>query len=148
MSYSPTNSPVVRRGRNPLEIFILVFLLASGLAGLFTQRSSPALVAVLGSLTWIWHVVMLLGAGTAILSLFLKPLNDVLLERVGMIWLATCFLLYGAGICLIDPSFFSPATGLALGLGAGFAARAWQITKDLRRLRRVLQELPVHEGSP
>lgn len=145
MSYSPVNAPVVRRGRNPLEVFILIFLLASGIGGLFSARSSPALSLVLGEFIWVWHIVLVLGTGTALLSLFLQPLNDVLVERAAMVWLATCFLLYGTAICLVDTAFFSTYTGVAFGLGVGFAARAWQITKDLGRLHRVLQELPARE---
>lgn len=123
---------------------MLVVFLVSGITGLMhAGTSSPVLAKVLGEYVWMWHAGLIIGAVTSLTGIiFLKPLNDVLVERVGMIWMASCFLAYGVAVCVQDDAVFSTYTGVILGLGIAFAARAWQITSDLRRLTKTLQELP------
>lgn len=145
----PDPQPVVRTGRNPLAISMVLVFFVSGVAGLFsTEVSSPTLSAVLGSYVWLWHTGLIIGAGTALVGiLLLKPLMDVLVERVGMVWLASLFLSYFVAVCVNDDAYFTTYSGVILGLGIAFGARAWQITRDLRRLRRILQGLP-HRAPP
>ena len=136
--------PVVRGGRNPLAISLLLVFLVSGVAGfVHPSGASPTLTAVLGHWVWTWHVGLLVGTVTSLVGVMvLRPLNDVLVERVGMIWMATLFLAYGVAVCALDEAFFTTYSGVILGLGAAFAARAWQITRDLQRLRQILRDMP------
>lgn len=139
--------PVVRRGRNPLEVTLLAVFVLSSIAGLFAPGdASPTLTRLLGEYTWTWHVGLLIGSVTSLIAVvFLKPLNDVLIERAGMVWLSSCFLAYGVA-AVFSTSLLNTGAAIVLGLGIGFGARAWQITSDLRRLHRILKDLPHREG--
>jgi hypothetical protein len=121
-------------------------LLLSGLIGLLDpSKASPALAVALGPWVWTWNVGLIVGSGMALLAVIaLKPLNDVLVERIGCVWLSSLFFAYG--LIITAASGFGTYTGVVLGLGLAFTARAWQITRDLQRLRRVLQDLPAREG--
>ncbi len=139
--------PVVRRGRNPLEVSLLAVFLVSAISGLINPAAtSPLLARIFGEHVWIWNLGMIAGSVFTLVGvLFLKPMNDVLVERVGMIWLATCFLAYGSASAAI--SFTATYTGVILGLGVAFAARAWQITSDIRRLHKILKDRQPGEGG-
>lgn len=139
-----TDNAIVRSGRNPLSATVLAVFAVSGVLGLLDpSQASPILRGVLGHYVWIWHGGLVIGSATALVGVtVLKPLNDVLVERIGMVWLATLFLSYFVAVCANDSAFFSTYSGIVLGLGLAFAMRAWQITRDLRRLHRALQALP------
>lgn len=141
------HGPIVRHGRNPLSISLLGVLVLSGVRGLLDpEKASPALYRVLGEGAVVWNVCLLIGCATALAAvLILKPLTDVLVERIGAIWLASLFLVYAVVIGLTTEAATSAA--ISFGLGLAFALRAWQITKDLHRLRRILQALPAR-GEP
>lgn len=143
MPGDPGHGPIVRHGRNPVAISMFAMLMLSGIIGLVDpSKASPVLTSVMGGWVWTWHVGLLIGSGTALVGvLILKTLTDVLVERIGVIWLATLFLAYGLIAC-VSGGTFTTYTGVILGLGLAFGARAWQITKDLQRLRKILQALP------
>lgn len=149
MSAPATGYAIVRNGRNPLSITVLLAFFGSGVLGLVLPgQASPSVSEVLGAWAWVWHAGLAIGAATALVGvLVLKPLNDVLVERVGMVWLASLFLSYFVAVCVADDAFFTTYSGVVLGLGVAFAVRAWQITRDLRALHRVLQDLPHRGGS-
>lgn len=137
------HGPIVRHGRNPLSISLLGVLVLSGVRGLFDpEKASPALFRVLGEGALLWHVGLLIGCVTTLAAvLFLKPLSDVLVERIGAIWLSSLFLVYAVVVGLTSDA--ATAAAIGFGLGIAFIARAWQITKDLARLRRILQSIPA-----
>lgn len=148
MPGDPGYGPIVRHGRNPLAVVLLLVLVFSAIVGLVSPaKASPTLTLVLGDAAWLWHVSLLIGTVTTLIGvLFLKPLNDVLVERIGSVWLASIFLVYGAVLAIMGGSLGATSAGISISLGCGFALRAWQITKDLQRLHRVLQALPGVEG--
>ena len=142
------HGPIVRHGRNPLAVCLLLVLVLSGVIGLLNpEKASPTLTRVLGDYVWVWHVGMLIGCVTTLVGiLVLKPLNDVLIERVGAIWLASIFLIYGVVLAIVGGSLGATSASISIGLGLAFAVRVLQITKDLRRLRSVLQAIPARES--
>lgn len=140
--------PIVRPGRNPLAISLLGVLLLSGVIGLFNpEKASPTLTRVLGEAVWVWHVGLIIGSAVTLLGIVvLRPLNDVLVERIGATWLASIFLAYGAVLAIVGGPTGATSAGISIGLGFAFAVRVWQITKDLARLRRILQAIPARES--
>ena len=144
----PVPAPVLRSGRNPLAISVLLVFLLSGTVGLLTpEASSPILAEVLGHWVWVWHTGLVIGSSTALLGLALRPLSNVLVERVGMMWMASLFLAYFVAVCVTDDAYFTTYSGVILSLGIAFAARVVQITRDLRRLHQVLKELPGRQEA-
>jgi hypothetical protein len=142
----PGRNPIVRHGRNPVAISMFGMLLVSGVIGLVDpSKASPALTVALGPWVWTWHAGLVVGSAAALFAVLgLKPLNDVLIERIACVWLSSLFIAYG--LIITVATGFATYTGVVLGLGLAFAARAWQITRDLQRLRRVLRDLPAREG--
>ena len=84
---------------------------------------------------------MVLGTGTVALSLFLQPPMTLLIERVGMIWLAALFLPYGVAMIFAVRFGLYPIGFLILGYGFACAARVLQITHDMRLYRRELRRI-------
>lgn len=144
------HGPIVRHGRNPLAIVLLSVLVFSSIVGLVDPtKASPTLTRVLGNGVWLWHVGLLVGCLTTLVGiLLLKPLNDVLIERIGVTWLASIFLVYGTVIAIVGGSIGATSAGISISLGLALAVRAWQITKDLARLRRILQAIPPRDAPP
>lgn len=133
---------VLRQGREPFEVFYLVACLISGGFGVLGLGGSPNLTLAFGPYVVWWHAGILLGAVLALGSLVARwPSPGGLgFERTGMILLAGLLGAYGAAIFLTG----GPNTGgllIVIAFGVAPAVRAWQITADLRVLKRALAEL-------
>lgn len=137
--------------RNPFEIVMIIAGLLAGIAGLAVPAHNQSQVIYgLGS-PWdkVFYACLILGTGMVALSLFLQPLMTLLIERVGMIWLAAIFLPYGVG-CVISALIYldplRPSWILIIGYGVACAVRILQITHDLRGYQRELRRITI--GPP
>lgn len=155
MPGDPEHGPIVRHGRNPIAIVLLVMCLISGVGGALNPAGAPpTLTAALGHAAVGWNVAMAVGATLCLVGVLMfrpkrwrtgplveRPLYDVLIERIGMVLLSTVFAVYcvflavymrqGADVPMI---YFL----IILGMALASSWRAVQITSDLRRLRQVL----------
>lgn len=129
--------------RNPFEVVMILAGLLTGIAGLIAPggRVVKELYVVLPSYARLFHACLVLGTGIVVLSLFLRPPMAQLIERVGMIWLASLFLSYGLSFTFLVTFGLHPIWVLILGYGLACAARILQITHDLRWYRRELRRL-------
>lgn len=131
--------------RNPFEIVMIITGLLAGIVGLAVPADQKQVFYSLGTpLDKVFYACLVLGTGMVALSFFLQPLMSLLIERVGMIWLAAIFVPYGVG-CIINnlihlrPLF--PYWILIIGYGVACAARILQITHDLRCYQRELRRI-------
>lgn len=155
MPGDPEHGPIVRHGRNPIAIVLLVMCLISGVGGALNPGSvPPTLAASLGPGAAAWNIAMAVGSALCLVGVLMfrpkrwrtgplveRPLYDVLIERIGMVLLSTVFAVYcvfllvymrqGADVPMI---YFL----IILGMAVASSWRAAQITVDLRRLRKVL----------
>lgn len=92
------------------------------------------------SYTWAWNVVLVLGAVIALAgAMWVKLVEALLAERVGLLILATSFLAYGVGIMFArNPASFSAWYFACIGIG--MFVRSWQITRDLHHLEQALKK--------
>lgn len=138
---------LIQSGRHPFELVILFMCVLTGLAGLLTGSASPAIVIILHEWSWIWNVSIVLGGiGTGLSVLCKLPVN-LLLERVGMVWLFTLFAAYSAAIFSVDSDRAVTSGGIVLALALAALARVLQITKDLSKLQKALAEPHPTEDS-
>lgn len=130
---------LINSGRQPFELVILAVCVLSGLSGLLVPGAqSPAIVAALGEWTWAWYVGLTLGGAVPLVGVWLKMPTCLLIERVGMVWLSTLFLAYGVGIAFVADSRGVTAAAFTAGYGLAAAARVWQISRDLRKLKAAI----------
>lgn len=136
-------------GRNPFEIVLVVAGLFAGAAGLFLPGGGSRIIhAVLPGYETVWNVCLIIGAGTSAVALMLPQPWTILIERVGMIWLAALFLPYGAAVLLLggSPTGTGGVTITAYGLAC--AVRAGQISYHRRVLRRQAAAAEAAETPP
>jgi hypothetical protein len=128
--------------RNPFEIVMILAGLLAGIAGLVVPGSGARVIYnLLPHYAQVFNACLVLGTGTVAVSLFLRPPMTLLIERVGMIWLAGLLLPYGIAIVCAVSVGFHPLGLLILGYGLACAARVLQITRDLQRYRQELRRV-------
>jgi hypothetical protein len=127
--------------RSPFQIVILVACVLTGLVGLITGSSSPASIAeVYGDWAVLWNVGVVLGGVGTLGAMFSPVPANLLVERVGMIWLATMFFAYAVAIALYnDPDRVVAGLGTDLALATACLVRAYQISRQLALLRAALR---------
>jgi len=128
--------------RSPFQIVILVFCILTGVIGLATGSASPASLAeVYGHWAALWNVGVAIGGAGTLAAMFSPVPANLLVERVGMIWLSTLFLAYAVAIGVHnDPDRVVAGLGSDLAFTAACFVRAWQITTQLKLLRAALRE--------
>lgn len=128
--------------RSPFQIVILISCILTGLVGLITGSSSPASIAeVYGDWAVLWNIGVVLGGAGTLGAMFSPVPANLLVERVGMIWLATMFFAYGVAIALYnDPDRVVAGLGTDLALATACLVRAYQISRQLAALRQALRE--------
>lgn len=128
-------------GRNPFEVVLVAAALLAGVTSLLVPGAgSRIIVEVLPDYVMVWNVGLLVGASTTAVAMLLPQPWTVLIERVGMTWMAALFLPYGVAVMILGNSLSSTGALLILGYGLACAARAWQITYHRRVLRRAAQD--------
>lgn len=128
---------MIPAGRNPFEIVLIGAGLLAGITGLLVPGAGSRIIHdVLPGYETVWNVCLVVGAATAAVSLLLPQPWTVLIERVGMIWLAALFLPYGVAIAILAGPLASTGGFLILGYGLACAARVGQITYHRHVLRR------------
>lgn len=128
---------MIPAGRNPFEVVLIAAGMLAGLAGILAPgHGSRVIHEVLPGYEQMWNVCLLVGASTAAVSLVLPQPWTVLIERVGMTWLAGLFLPYGVAVLLLGGSPVSVGGFLIVGYGLACASRVGQITWHRWTLRR------------
>lgn len=135
--------------RNPFEVVMTFAGLLAGIAGI-AGLFSPVLTGCTGLLgiygfhglaAQVFYPCLVLGTGAVACSLLLRPPMTLLIERVGMIWLAALFVPYGVALIIYVNYRLSPSWILIIGYGVACATRSLQITHDLQRYRRELRRI-------
>lgn len=129
-------------GRNPFEIVLIAAGLLAGLTGVFVPGAgSPTIHTVLPGYEPLWNLGLVIGAGTAAVALVLSQPMTVLVERVGMIWLAALFVPYGAAVLILSGPVGVTGGVTIVGYGLACAARVVQITVHRRGLHRAARDV-------
>lgn len=129
--------------RSPFEVAILVACAVTGIVGLSTGSLSPAAITALfhgGAVAW--NISVLAGGVGSLIGMWLRFPTNMLVERVGMIWLATWFTAYGVAILLVNTNVIGAiaGTGTVFAFAVACFARAWQLTSQLKQLRNALAQ--------
>lgn len=135
---------LVRTGKGPFEVLVMLGGTLSGVVGLILpDRASAAVIEILGDNAWIWHLTF---AGACIVSLYgiytSRYPEGLYIERAGMIWVGTLLFAYGIGLFFVDS--IGPARNVSglitIFVGIASFVRAFQITNDLHKLTKAIQE--------
>lgn len=130
---------LVRSGRNPFEILLLVACFAAGVVGFFQpQSSSGAINAALPYWQALcWYIGLTGGGLMGLIGVFNRGVNSLLMERVGVVML-TCFT-FGYSAAVISQVGFR---GIFPAVFTGFfavacAVRSVYITVDLKNMEKI-----------
>lgn len=128
--------------KSPFKIAVLLFLALAGIVGILTGSGSPtAINIVYHGWGWLWNLGLVVGGIGTLVALWTKAPTNYLLERVGMIWLATVLFAYVGAILFAYPGQRAVVgVGIALSLAVACVARAIQVHRHLKRIRAVLAE--------
>lgn len=129
---------VIRSGRHPLAVLMLVLFVVSGISGLISPaRSAPPVAHVLT--LWElrgWFAGLTLSSAIALVSVFRSGFGSLAIERVSMIVLGALVSMYAVAVVIQSGTIVSPPlAGIAAVVGAS-VWRAIQIGGDLKRAAR------------
>jgi hypothetical protein len=132
--------PLVRSGRNPFEVWLLVACVAAGVVGLVAPDASSAIAKSLPhwELTC-WYAGLTFGGLVSLVGVFSKGVNSLFIERVGMVVLTCLTLAYSVSI-IVQVGAVKGATlpAFLTGLFAvACAVRFFNITIDLKRMEGI-----------
>lgn len=135
---------IILSGRHrPVELSIVSATLVISTIDLLdsADRSTAGIIRELfPSYTWIWNVLLILGALIALCgAMWVRLVEALLAERVGLLILATSFLAYGVGI-MFARNIASFSAWYFAFIGLGMFIRSWQITRDLHHLEQALKK--------
>lgn len=135
---------LVRTGKGPFEVLVMFGGVLSGAIGLiYPNRASAAILELLGSNAWIWHLTFALACLVSLYGVYTSQYPEGLyIERAGMVWVATLLFAYGIGVFFVESLGEVRNTSALIVIFVGIAAlvRAYQITNDLRKLTNAIQE--------
>lgn len=132
--------------RSPFQIVVLVFCVLTGAVGLLTGSASMALQNAFNGSAWVWNAAVLVGSVASLVALWCPAPTNYLLERAGMLLLATAFTVYGIAVVavIVDPARSVVGVGTTLALAIACGVRAVQLTTRLKLLRQALRD----RGAP
>lgn len=142
---------VVVSGRHPWEIAGLCIFAIIGLALVTGAAPPPASVDALLPPTFVmfWEAQLAVGAVTALIAVSLPQRHirqlelSQVIERTAMMWFGVATLVFPAVLAATGQRPALTAIGYATAYGLGALVRAWQISRDMRKLRRVLRKQRV-----
>lgn len=149
---------IVRSGRSyPIEVGFLIACTIAGVLGPVFGPTVPSTALQRVGPFWLFYLLVLVGGVLGIAGIGLSvackrrapraALLGVHLERaavllVGMEWVAYAMAIVGtAGVR------GAPVAVLLAGIGCGCLGRAWQITRDFKSARALLEQR-ARTGSP
>ncbi len=129
---------IIRSGRNPDAIFLLSACVLTGIAGLVSpQQTSPAVAHVLAP--WqlaAWYAGLALSAAGTLAALALRGPASLTVERVTRVVLISITAMYTIAVIQRGGVALSLAATVTGGLCVASLVRIWQISRDLKKLRR------------
>jgi hypothetical protein len=137
------NGAVLRSGRNPFEVWLLAACIITGAAGFITTQAVSGAVArtVPHWAGALWYAALFVGASISFVGIMLHGLKSLLVERVGLLLMATFGVVYaGAVIAVAGLNGLFPATFVA-GFAAANISRFVQIGRDLKKATALMEEL-------
>lgn len=130
---------LVRSGRNPFEVWLLVACVVVGIVGLVQPSStSNAITSLLpGWEVVTWYAGLAGGGAVSLFGVFGSGLTALLVERVGLIILTCLTLAYSIAV-VTQIGFRGALPALFTGLFAvACAVRFVHITTDLKRMEDI-----------
>jgi hypothetical protein len=127
---------IVHSGRNPFAVFLLCACVLIGVAGLISpQKTSPTVAHLL--LPWelaAWYGGLIASGAGTLAGLAVKGLTGLLVERAGLVFLASLSGMYAVAVAVQGGGALSFAAALTGCFCAASLARVWQIGRDLKQL--------------
>jgi hypothetical protein len=144
---------LITSGRHPWEISGLCIFVIVGLALVGGAAPAPSSVDALlpGWFVAYWKVQLAIGAAAALAGISLPQstvhqlMPSQLIERTAMIWFGTATLVFPIVLAATGRSPALTVIGYATAYGVGGLVRAWQISRNLTRLREASRPA---EGEP
>jgi hypothetical protein len=133
-------APAFNASRHPHQVLFLVTLAAAGVSNIVApQNQSPVAAQLLGGHGWPFYGAVGVAALVTLAGVWMRSLTGMLLENLGMLVLAALCIGYAiAALAVVGPkaSLISAFTG---AYAVACLVRAWQIRRELQRIRRVLE---------
>lgn len=127
---------VIKSGRHPLAVTLLVFCAVSGVSNLlaYSKSATNVLRALPPAFGLVFYGLLALGSAVALVGVFWPGLTGPHLERSGLLMLTGVFSAYAVLVIPLGlrALFFSL---LLFGFALGNFLRVLQIGRDLKRIR-------------
>lgn len=133
---------IVHSGRNPFAVFLLFACVLTGIAGLISpQQTSPIVAHLLQP--WeleAWYGGLIATGVGALAGVLSRGLTGLLVERVGLVFLASLSGMYAVAVAVQGGAALSFASAFTGFFCIASLARVWQIGRDLKQLPTVQGE--------
>lgn len=128
-------------GRQPFEVLLLAACVITAAMGLFMRGSGSATIDRFISGPWnlVFYVALGAAASVALLGVSLRPPHSLLVERIGLLFLAGLLLTYGIALYALYGLPVGASGSIIIAFGVAGAIRCGQISRDLRRLHFALR---------
>lgn len=129
-----------RESRHPFELYLLTALAVTGIPTAFGEPTAGSIEAALPE--WavlVWGITLCGGAVTALVGIALlvrSPANGLLLEQLGLGWVAAATIFYSIVILRTQGMSGLTAAAFVLGFGAACVVRCIQIQRSINRAVR------------
>ena len=129
---------VIRSGRNPYAIFLLVACVLTGVSGLISPRlTSPVVAHLLASWElYAWYGGLFASGSVALAGLSARGLTSLLVERVGLVVLASLSAMSAVAVAVQGGAALSFSSAFVGCFAVASVVRVWQIGQDTKKLQQ------------
>lgn len=141
MSTPPLNLLIIRDGRHPLAILLLIAAVVSGAMGLLLPPSPRSVIDQLVPEPWNSAYYTLLGLSglVTLIGVWLPDIRDrLMVEQIGLWFLSGVLLVYPLAIYVFFPGTLGLGGVISCLFGAGALWRVVEIIREMRQWRRAV----------
>lgn len=142
--------PLLRSGRHPHEVFLLVVCFPYGIGGLISGSESRALETTFPQWAkYLWFVGLIMGSIVGVYGIYRNDITGLLIERMALRELTLLSALYIGVAIFSAPSTVSTALGISILLGFVISniVRSIQIRNDLKNLPKSIEVNTLINGG-
>ena len=137
-----------RDNRHPFQLWVLGAFLVGGVGVLLGPDPSSMDALVPDAIATAWAVILVLAAvGGLTAAVWPDPATSWLIERTALLPVGFAALAYSVAVWNVAGQRGLVSALLIAGVGIASLRRAWEVTRNLRRLRLIAPRAPEESGE-